>query len=93
MLFVRGIGAEYCEKGCALEGDGDGGIDVRAEIPLRSGRAGDLGGRAGGWKYVSEVGSGRGGKVGEGRPYELDGDMGADTADGVKVAMREVRRE
>lgn len=48
LLFGRGIGAEY-ENGCALEGDGEGGMDVKAERPLRSGRAGDLGGRTGGW--------------------------------------------
>jgi hypothetical protein len=48
------------------------------------------------WWKDSGTGRERGGKVGDGRPYELVGDIGADMALGLltnEVVIREVRRE
>lgn len=57
----------------------DGGNEVRGVKPRApiAGRAGDLGGRAGEGAYA-ELGRGRGGNVGDGRPYELVGDIGTE---------------
>lgn len=92
-----GEGDEFNEDGREVSG-------VNPSPP--EGRAGDLGGRAG---VVVAGGKGRGGKVGEGKPYELVGDMGTELGGPLpmiplpllfaamelarEVVMRDIRRD
>lgn len=73
----------------------DCGIEVSGVNPRApAGLAGDRGGRAGVEALSAPTvvpGRGRGGKVGDGRPYELAGDMGTEVGGPLKPGLPAAR--